>query len=478
MPKHIPILGLAILPFAGAWNGPSLAVADQLQPDINVTLTPHNPPIRVPGAGGTFGFGLAVANDAPLAHSCALWTTLVDAHGAGSEALYGPVDLSLPAAWSAAVDRFQDVSAELSAGPYTYTAHAGIYPDEIWSSDAFAFVKLPGSAGWYAQTPGTENALTGVSFVDAEKGWAVSDYREIIHSSDGGDTWHPQDDGQYYPHQYNDICFVDALHGWVVGHGWSLGGTILHTADGGDSWQEQSHETDYEFNHVFFLDAVQGWAAGGYYDLFGSNHRQIIEHTADGGQTWSQQYWDTYRYPLQSIHFADADHGWAVGGPGYMVHTSNGGQSWQEQYPGTNNYLNDVYFVSASLGWCVGDGGALRHTRDGGSSWVAQDPGIDADLNAVQFIDANTGWISGVDFSLFRPVILHTRDGGANWLSQNTGTGDAQIVLRDLCFIDEVQGWVAGLLWPGTGVLLHTETGGGFTGRGKFKEAPWQLDLR
>jgi hypothetical protein len=161
------------------------------------------------------------------------------------------------------------------------------------------------------------------------------------------------------------------------------------------------------------------------------------------------------------VHFADGSNGWAVGGPGGIVHTTNGGGTWIEQNAGTSSYLQDIFFVDASTGWCVGDGGTVRYTTDGGVTWQAQSPGTAAEFRSVFFIDAVTGWIAGVDFNSLLPVILHTEDGGLSWQAQDTGTGSDFIVLEDICFIDANHGWVAGLLWPDTGVILHTENGGG-----------------
>lgn len=449
-------VGLLLLALPGVTIAQGLAGE---RADVSVTLTPHNPPIIIPNEGGNFAYRAETANGEAASHAFDLWTTYA-VLGGGDEPGYGPVDLLLPEGWSAYDDRVQTIPGDMPEGQYTYSAHVGIYPGEIWSSDSFEFEKLPGQAGWYRQSPGAENGLSGVSFVDAEHGWAVSTYREILHTVDGGDIWEQQDDGQYYPHQYNDVHFVDTETGWVVGHGWSLGGTILHTTDAGMTWVEQEPDSDYEFMKVYFVDALHGWAVGGFVDLYGSNHRRVIEHTSDGGDTWEGQHWQSYRYPLVSVHFADVSNGWAVGGPGYILHTTNGGGTWVEQNSGTTSYLQDVCFVDANIGWCVGDDGLLLHTTDGGDHWQAQSAGMSAEFRSVFFADAATGWIAGVDYSALLPVILYTEDAGANWEAQDPGTGSDLVVLKDICFVDVNHGWVAGQLWPDVGVMLHTENGG------------------
>jgi hypothetical protein len=51
----------------------------------------------------------------------------------------------------------------------------------------------------------------------------------ILHSTDGGVSWTEQDYGTAV--WYDDISFVDSLHGWAVGEH----GTIVHTDSGGIS---------------------------------------------------------------------------------------------------------------------------------------------------------------------------------------------------------------------------------------------------
>jgi photosystem II stability/assembly factor-like uncharacterized protein len=138
-----------------------------------------------------------------------------------------------------------------------------IYPNDVWDSDSFALEKLPGSVGWYPQSSGESSLLTSIDFPDVDTGWAVSTSYEILHSTNGGDTWFQQDDDQPYPLTYNDVCFVDTQTGWIVGNGGSLGGIILHTTDAGDNWIAQESYSGYDLRSVFFLDANTDWAVGG-----------------------------------------------------------------------------------------------------------------------------------------------------------------------------------------------------------------------
>ena len=56
----------------------------------------------------------------------------------------------------------------------------------------------------------------------------------------------------------NAVDFVDPYIGWVAGDD----GTVLHTTDGGLSWQPQDSGTTEYLKDVFFLDLDRGWMVG------------------------------------------------------------------------------------------------------------------------------------------------------------------------------------------------------------------------
>jgi photosystem II stability/assembly factor-like uncharacterized protein len=453
---------LILAAFPAAAMAPS-AMADglghgQIQPDVpdvTIELTPYNPPISIPESGGNFSCGIEAKNneDAPMGFD--VWTAYTLPGGGSDGPVFGPARFKLPQGWlTSRGDLREYVSGDMPAGEYTYTVYVGIYPDLVWASDSFTFEKLSGG-GWYEQSIGEgPPIIRGIDFTDADTGWAVGGTWDILHTSDGGDTWQTVSYGQPYPHSFYDVSFVDGQTGWVTG------GVILHTTDGGASWTEQESDYGYSLYGVSFVDANSGWAVGGFVDEFGGNERRTIEHTPDGGATWVGQLIQFSYFPLSAIHFADALNGCAVGPRGAILHTSDGGSHWVEQASGTSQDLYGVYFVSGMLGWCVGEGGTLLHTTDGGDNWYAQTPGTAADLESVVFTDANTGWIAGTNWNSERPVILHTIDGGNTWHAQDPGTGDAQVFLYDIDFVDQDNGWAGGSLWPPAGAMLHTETGG------------------
>lgn len=422
--------------------------------DITITLTPYNPPIKIPSNGGNFSYTIEVKNNEDSSLTFDVWTMYSLPNGSSYGPVFGPEEFTLPAGWSANKDLTQYVSEEMPAGNYTYIAYAGLYPNDSWDNDNFDFKKLLEGSGWYHQSPGTDYTIRAIDFVDTEIGWASGSAWEILHTTNGGDTWYPQDYQQPYPHSFNDVDFIDNQTGWVVGS------KILHTEDGGENWEEQQSYYEYTLNGVFFIDENKGWAVGGYVDFYGSNHRRVIEYTNNGGENWYGQLVDYYEKPFSSVHFVDENNGWAVGGSGAILHTNDGGDNWEEQTSGTSSGLSSVFFINQNKGWCVGDD-ALLYTYDGGDNWNMQTSGTNASLESVCFVDENTGWIVGVDYYPYYTTILHTIDGGDTWELQNIGS-EPEFHLYDIYFIDENNGWAAGsTFYPFEGVMLHTENGGG-----------------
>jgi hypothetical protein len=84
-----------------------------------------------------------------------------------------------------------------------------------------------------------------------------------------------------------------------------------------------------------------------------------------------------------------------VGAGGTILKTSNGGNSWLIQSSGTINSLNSVHFTNAQNGWAVGNSGTLLKTSDGGSSWQNQSSGTIYPLYSVHFTDPQNGWTVG-----------------------------------------------------------------------------------
>jgi len=114
---------------------------------------------------------------------------------------------------------------------------------------------------------------------------------------------------------------------------------------------------------VDFLDARRGWAVG--YTGSEDTPQAVVLWTADGGATWVRRSLGPRGTTIQSVSFADAEHGWALGvyqrGQGFAasvvsvcLRTGDGGVTWTAQQVSRaplnaldSTGISDVRFVGA-----------------------------------------------------------------------------------------------------------------------------------
>ncbi len=115
---------------------------DTITVPLEVTITPENPPIIIPGMGGTFEYSLDIANTGPAVVNFDGWISAILPTG-GEYLVLLREGLSLPPAGSLSRDMIQNVPATAPAGTYDYTLFTGEYPTIIYASDGFQFEKAP-----------------------------------------------------------------------------------------------------------------------------------------------------------------------------------------------------------------------------------------------------------------------------------------------------------------------------------------------
>ncbi|HLK10357.1 MAG TPA: YCF48-related protein [Candidatus Binatia bacterium] len=228
--------------------------------------------------------------------------------------------------------------------------------------------------------------LFAVDALDADHAWAVGDRSILTSTADGGKTWRARKvpmevdlsggeamvsaDPIFY-----DVKFVDAQHGWIVGEF----GKIMHTDDGGETWHEQE-KTLMEGTGIidpldlptlfglYMKNAEEGVAAG----LEGH-----IARTSDGGQHWAFDPIEVEAsVPLYDPLFSPAvlpdGSAWAVGGAGEVVRRDAGATAWKRAKLGQDvlTWLRAVSFYDTQTGWMVGGYGLIFRTTDGGKTWL------------------------------------------------------------------------------------------------------------
>jgi len=117
-----------------------------MEPSLELTLTPTDPPIQIPETGGTFDFNIEALNTYSYSQAFDFWSELTLPDGSTYGPLLGPVDLDFNPAANINRNKSQVIPANAPAGTYTYNACIGEYPDSVWIFDEFTFEKL-GTAG-------------------------------------------------------------------------------------------------------------------------------------------------------------------------------------------------------------------------------------------------------------------------------------------------------------------------------------------
>lgn len=336
--------------------------------------------------------------------------------------------------------------------------------------------------------------LHDVHFISQTQGWAVGnavdivpglDFTEdaeslIIHTDNGGQTWHKQNSG-VFGKPLRNVYFHSALEGWCLGES----GVLIHTTDGGQTWHPI--ETGTENNlHDIFIGEVTGWIVGDWGTLL---------KTTDGGKTVTKADASVFsRKSLKGVHFADENQGWIITyntptsgansrdsqvptkreNPGYIYRTMDGGETWEVQFS-TEQALFNLHFINKQTGWVVGDHRSVFSTVNGGETWefitdgssqrhkssygqpeyLGNEPLHTFTLYDIDFTDSQNGWIVG-DLG----VILHTSSGGkGKWKHQRGGPrfhNSADAVLLGVDFVSKQLGWAVGE----NGTILHTRNGG------------------
>lgn len=309
--------------------------------------------------------------------------------------------------------------------------------------------------GWNNVTPaGTNPGLYGIYALDSDNVWVVGDEGTILNTTNGGLNW--TDITCPVTYSLNNVHFITADTGWVGGDNESIT-EIMRTTDGGLSWglktltssgPEGNHDIEFikgdpgevprgfvtaglshvwrtddygenwvqspiggcganDLESICFINKDEGWFVG----TPSTTLEVSIVHTTDGGETYDIQTNPTDPdIKLNSVCFADNQHGVAVGNAGTIIYTSDGGQNW-EIIPYPYSRWQSVFVTESGKAWAVGQNGNIAYSADWGYTWTAQESGVSCELWEVFFINDNEGWIVGGGIG--QPgVILHTTTGG------------------------------------------------------------------
>jgi len=137
-------------------------------PQIEISLTPENPPIIIPDSGGSFNFDINASNSYQTHLIFDVWIMVSLPNGSQFGPVLGPANLTLSGENSIERNRTQLVPPSAPQGEYLYEAYAGVYPDYIWGSDSFAFEKLGSLESYQADEWNNFEAVTSGELHETE----------------------------------------------------------------------------------------------------------------------------------------------------------------------------------------------------------------------------------------------------------------------------------------------------------------------
>ncbi|MGZ5184184.1 MAG: WD40/YVTN/BNR-like repeat-containing protein [Caldimonas sp.] len=234
---------------------------------------------------------------------------------------------------------------------------------------------------------------------------AVGDHGVVLLSDDNGKI-HRQAKSVPTDVALTSVSFVDAQHGWAVGH-W---GVVLSTIDGGESWTLQRTDTQHDrpLFAVHFFDKQNGVAAGLW---------SLVLITRDGGL-----HWRTIDMPLPDGAkkadlnllglFVNAEgHLFAPAERGMVLRSDDRGRHW--------SYLSTGYKGSFWTGVATGDRtlivaglrGSMYRSADDGRTWSRVETQSKSSITALTVVGEQ---VVGVGLE---GLVLRSSDVGATFTS-------------------------------------------------------------
>ena len=249
--------------------------------------------------------------------------------------------------------------------------------------------------------------------------------------------------------ELTDVFFIDENLGWIVGES----GTTLRTRDGGNTWNAQSASNSFRkdnvqlqqklrnlensrstnssrisrqqrvpspitcrFNSVHFIDANRGWAAGGYQLPYINRTQAVIMQTRNGGITWQpipnlaipRLRKIEFSTPLQGVAYGDSGNVFTGG----IFETNDAGKSWsaisfQTDVAWLDTHQTKDHFVT------INDAGTLGRYDDGryeAAVLLGDAAANKTNFRCVRMLDDSQGVAVGTQGGLFK-----TNNGGLSW---------------------------------------------------------------
>lgn len=145
-------------------------------------------------------------------------------------------------------------------------------------------------------------------------------------------------------------------------------GHILLSEDGVE-WRQVQGPVRAMLTRVEFVDAEHGWAVG---------HDGSVLRSTDGGESWSLSHFDAdWGKPFYDVLFDTSERGMVTGANGRMMRTTDGGETWEaveNTVFDTGFHLYEIERLPDGTLLIAGERGFLARSLDDGASWEMIEP--------------------------------------------------------------------------------------------------------
>ena len=243
---------------------------------------------------------------------------------------------------------------------------------------------------------------------------AVGERGHVLYSDDKGESW--QQGKMPFRRMLTGVHFVDAQRGWAVGHQ----SMIFHTKDGGQTWVRQVN--GFEFQQQFNVENLARTRAT--YEALAAE----LEANPDPDRELELEdalfAFEDAEFALEEppvptnfhdVWFLDRNTGWAVGAFGRLVETRDGGRTWTDKSHRVHTpdglHLNAITGTSSGEVFIAGEAGAVFRSLDAGASWEQMDVGYYGTFFGVLHDPVNEMLrVFGLGSALYQ-----SRDKGVTW---------------------------------------------------------------
>lgn len=256
-----------------------------------------------------------------------------------------------------------------------------------------------------AAMPAPEATRAVLTEIDktADRVIAVGDYGVIVTRERGADEWQQAD----VPSSVflTSIDFADDTNGWAVGHH----GVILHTTDGGHTWHRQLDGFQYiELQISYFESLVADIEESLADDELDDDLRSELEFQLDDAlfrldnATFAKEEGPTK--PFLDVHVATNGTIWVTGAYGALLQSSDAGKTWQVRDAAVENpdgyHLNAIVSDNDTL-FMVGEAGLLFRSSDNGVNWDTLESPYYGSLFGAHVDQQQRLWVFGLRGNIF-----------------------------------------------------------------------------